>query len=637
MSSAQSCTLFALTLFGTSAAQLQASKPNILFIVIDDLGFTDVGFRSHDINTPVIDSLARTGIVLNQYYVQDVCSPSRATFQTGRYAMHHSVVDWIPPGSAYGLPLNETTMAQKMQEGGYRTHASGKWHLGFYKWEMTPTFRGFESFVGFYSGGEDYFTHQAGGGAYDFRRDPTPFCGENCSQVAWVDNHVYSTTVFTTEAVRVINAFDFSGKPLFYYLAYQGVHSPAQVPDSYIEPYNTSISDPVRRTFAGMLSCVDEGIGNVTAALKAAGAFENTLFVFTADNGGPTTTGDGVGARNWPLRGGKHSIWEGGVRATGFIAGSETLLGVATQDFREYQGLMHGADWLPTLSSVAGYDLNGTQPLDGVNQWLALTSLNPVGPRTHIVLGNSTNMCSWPKNDPRYHGRATIARDGADLPNGATENGDTLGCGFSIRENAEDRHWKLIFGYGGGPDQWCNKTKGGPSCGTPNQTTVTLDTTNATCQVVQGLCYHGNDLNHVVVAKGNLSACCDLCMHEKDCRGWTYNEGESECWLKSTMKGGDVTGQCTSGNDGTTPLPPPSPPSPSPSGTECPNGWCLFDTASDPYEEKEISAGFPDIVSSMQAEMATVLKTYTEYVIDKNCPPQKFQNTTQGRAWAPWC
>jgi arylsulfatase B/arylsulfatase I/J len=143
-----------LSLAGLAVA---VKQPHVLFIVMDDLGFDDVGFRSGSdynvsgIRTPTIDALAADGIILNQYYVQDVCSPSRATFMTGRYAMHHTseyndrrharshshafshsrvpVVDWIPPASAYGLPLNETTMAEKFQEAGYKTHASGKWHM----------------------------------------------------------------------------------------------------------------------------------------------------------------------------------------------------------------------------------------------------------------------------------------------------------------------------------------------------------------------------------------------------------------------------------------------------------------------------------------------------------------------------
>lgn len=158
------------------------------------------------------------------------------------------------------------------------------------------------------------------------------------------------------------------------------MHAPAQVPTHYTDTYNTSIADPKRRTFAGMLSAVDEGITNVSKALAAKQQTANTLWVFTADkyvslqvllllrfpsccsllivlvcSGGPTTTGDGVGARNWPLRGGKHSIWDGGVRATAFISG----VGIAPSSSASnmFRGLMHGADWLPTLSSVAGYDL----------------------------------------------------------------------------------------------------------------------------------------------------------------------------------------------------------------------------------------------------------------------------------------
>ena len=263
-----------------------AKAPHVLFVVVDDLGFDDVGFRSgNEIHTPNIDAFAKSGLVLDQYYVQDVCSPSRSTFMTGRYAMHHSVVDWIPPASAYGLPLNETTLAQLFKRAGYATHMSGKWHMGFYKWAMTPTFRGFDSFVGFYSGGEDYFTHESGG-AYDFRRDPSPNCGEGCSQIAWQDQGSYSTTVFSEEAVRVVGAHDPSRQPLFLYLAFQGVHSPAQVPPAYEQQYEESITDPKRRTFAGMLSAVDEGIGNVTKALAAKGMLEDTLIVFTTDNGG---------------------------------------------------------------------------------------------------------------------------------------------------------------------------------------------------------------------------------------------------------------------------------------------------------------------------------------------------------------
>ena len=200
-------------------------KPNVVFIVVDDLGWDDVGFRNNgEIHTPNIDDLANEGVVLDRYYVPDVCSPSRASFMTGRYPFHTSIVDWIPPGSPYGLPLNETTLAEKFNKAGYISRATGKWHLGFYKWEHTPTFRGFHSFKGFYSGGEDYFSHVSSG-AYDFRTDKQPNCGKDCSILNTDDQGRYSTTVFSEEAVRIVKSHDRT-KPMFLYLAYQGVHSP---------------------------------------------------------------------------------------------------------------------------------------------------------------------------------------------------------------------------------------------------------------------------------------------------------------------------------------------------------------------------------------------------------------------------
>ena len=432
-----------LLLFALAGVALADSRPNVVFIVVDDLGWDDVGFRSQQIETPTIDTLASRGRVLQSYYVQDVCSPSRATFMTGRYAMHHSIVDWIPPASPYGLPLNETTMAEKFKSAGYATHASGKWHLGFYKPEFTPTFRGFDSFLGFYSGGEDYFTHMAGD-AYDFRRDSSPRCGHNCSQVNSEDQGTYSTFAFTREAVRVVDEHPFDEQPLFLYLAYQGVHAPAQVPASYEKKYEKSITDAKRRTFAGMLSAVDEGIANVTDALQRKGALDNTIIVFTSDNGGPTLGGDAVGSRNHPLRGGKHSVWEGGVRATSFIVGPGIPRG------NDYFPLMHGADWLPTLGGFAGYDLKGTLPLDGVSHHDTLIGKSATPPRNGITIGNSTNLCSWKVGDAR--------RVKYEAESGWT--GAAVGCGFSIR----DGDLKLISGYGGNPDDWCNTTASGRVC-----------------------------------------------------------------------------------------------------------------------------------------------------------------------------
>lgn len=444
--------------------------PNIVFIVVDDLGHTDVSFRSpssSDIRTPAIDALRSNGVLLNNYYVHAVCSPSRSTFLTGRYAHHHGVVDWIPEQSTFGLPLNETTLAQKLKAANYSTKLTGKWHAGFYKWALTPTFRGFDEFVGFYSGGEDYFTHKNGEG-YDFRRDSSPNCGANCSIVNTADAGVYSTEVFSREAVRMISEHPSeSDTPLFLMVTYQGVHSPSQAPQRYIDMYNDTISDSTRRTFAGMISAVDEGIFNITEALREKGMYDDTVFVFTSDNGGPIQGGDATGTRNWPLRGGKHSVWEGGVRATAFVSYEQFS---DTAKNSAYDGLMHGADWFATLADVGGYDLNNTLPLDGLSHWAQICTgaTNDNEDDRTIALGNATDLCSWPiPNDPR---RGRFLRKGhkdavkyeggyyfsASDGSGAS-GGDMPSCGFAIKKG----DYKLIQGYGGSPMWTCNISDAG--------------------------------------------------------------------------------------------------------------------------------------------------------------------------------
>eukprot|EP01065_Artemidia_motanka_P018039 TRINITY_DN2140_c0_g2_i1.p1 TRINITY_DN2140_c0_g2~~TRINITY_DN2140_c0_g2_i1.p1 ORF type:complete len:603 (+),score=210.53 TRINITY_DN2140_c0_g2_i1:52-1809(+) len=577
-----------------AAAAAAGARPNIVMIVMDDLGWDDVGFRSHQIRTPHIDQLAKDGVVLDRYYTQDVCSPARATFMTGRYPMHHGIVDWIPPASAYGLPTNETTVANLLNRSGYDTHAVGKWHLGLYKESLTPTFRGFRSFYGFYGGGEDYFKHVSGG-AFDWHRDPEPYCNASCRQIPAQDAGGYSTQLFSAEAVRVVQQHNTS-KPLFLYLAYQAVHSPAEVPSSYSDAYNTTISDKKRRTFAGMLSCADEGIGNVTAALRARGMMDNTVIVFTTDNGGPTTTGDGVGARNWPLRGGKHSIWEGGTRATGFIWGP----GAGVAGGGVYSGLMHGADWLPTICDAAGASTSGTLPLDGVSQWAQLQApASAKSPRDGFVYGNSTNDCQW---------HPVLGK---------------LQCGFGIRHE----QWKLVRGYGGGPDTWCNTSASGPVCATPGATTSA-----SSCNVTEGVCYPSNDIRSF--ATNSTADCCAACDADGSCVGWTLNRGRQGgpmCYLKHALAHADG---CT-GESGAKSGVPPAP------AHSCPGGHCLYDVLADPSEVSEVGAENPEVLSDMVQRLDALLASgYHEYQKDPNCKTVvyiKDPSVPTGKVWAPWC
>ena len=304
--------------------------PHILMIVMDDLGSYDLGMHGTGMHTPNCDSLAKNGIYLDSYYVLPYCSPTRSALLSGKYPIHTGVQIPIARKSTSGLPLEDETLADLLLRN-YTTHAVGKWHIGHSSWEQTPTFRGFDSFYGFYGGGQDYFKHFSEGG-YDMRYDRKPKCGEGCSQI--VDERGnYSTHVFTREALHIIqdyakattnrNQQDSSNKQLFLYLAYQAVHCPNEVPDHYIHPRYTSQTGwtDQRKSYAGMLTAADEGIGNVTAALKSIGLWEDTLVIFTTDNGGPVYAGCPQGSSNYPKRGGKASVWEGGITGDAFLSG----------------------------------------------------------------------------------------------------------------------------------------------------------------------------------------------------------------------------------------------------------------------------------------------------------------------------
>ncbi len=261
-------------------------KPNILFIVMDDLGSNDLGLHGSGIKTPISDSLAREGLYLNNYYVLPTCTMTRIALMTGRYPYRMGQYDVIRAPQERGMPVDEETLPQVLRRAGYQTHAIGKWHLGHAKYEQLPTFRGFKSFFGFHVGGaQDYFSHISRNDAYDMRWEKREFCGEDCSEI--VDERGnYSSHIFGREAVRVINEHESSTGPLFLYLAFQAVHFPLEVPDEYVELYDDTNWDTTRKYYAGMLTAADEAIGQVKLAMEKRGLWKDTLVVFTTDNGG---------------------------------------------------------------------------------------------------------------------------------------------------------------------------------------------------------------------------------------------------------------------------------------------------------------------------------------------------------------
>jgi arylsulfatase A-like enzyme len=356
---------FLAAVVASSTMSRAAEKPDIVFFLIDDLGYADCGFNGgKDIRTPHIDALAKGGTNLAAHYVQPVCSPTRAALMTGRYATHTGVYTIVRPHAKWGLPLAERTLANALKEAGYTTAITGKWHLGEFDPAYVPTARGFDHQYGHYFGAIDYFTHIRDGSP-DWYRDGQPLKEEG-----------YSTELLAREACRLIEAQG-KGTPLFLYVPFNGVHSPLQVPEKYLAPY-ANLSGK-RKTMAGMLAAVDEAIGQVVAALEKAGRRKNTLIVFSADNGGPTSFSND----NGPLRAAKGTLYEGGVRAAAFANWPGRIPAGAT-----LQEPMHIIDWYPTLVKLAGGALEQKLPLDGRDVWPMLTQ-GAKSPHESILLVQS--------------------------------------------------------------------------------------------------------------------------------------------------------------------------------------------------------------------------------------------------------
>ena len=362
-----------LSILADPARAQEMGKPHILYILADDLGFADVGFKGSEIATPNIDALAAGGAHLTQFYTQALCTPTRAALMTGRWPLRYGLqTGVIPSGATYGLAQDETLLPQILAEAGYRTALVGKWHLGHGDRAMWPRQRGFDYFYGPLVGEIDHFKHEAHG-VTDWYRDNELLVEEG-----------YDTDLFGADAIRLIEGHDPS-VPLFLYLAFTAPHTPYQAPEEWLGRY-AHIDDPERRAYAAMISAMDNQIGKVVAALEAAGLRDDTLIVFHSDNGGTRNkmfTGESAVAgelppRNDPLREGKGSLYEGGTR----------VIALANWPGRiapgEAPGLMHVVDMLPTLATLAGTPLLGTHPLDGMDVWQAVAAAQP-SPREDMV------------------------------------------------------------------------------------------------------------------------------------------------------------------------------------------------------------------------------------------------------------
>lgn len=349
-------------------------RPNIILIVTDDLGYSDVGFNgSKDITTPSLDELAHNGTIFSSSYVaHPFCGPSRAALMTGRYPHTIGSQFNLPANSEVsvgkGIPLEETFMSKMLQDAGYYTGAIGKWHLGAVP-GYHPNERGFDDFYGFLGGGHKYFPEEysatyakqkAAGQEviFDYLK-PLEHNGKI------VENPIeYLTDELSRKAVDFVNSASKKKNPFFLYLAYNAPHVPLEAKAEDLEKFK-HIEDKDRRTYAAMVYAVDRGIGELVTALKESEEYKNTLIVFLSDNGGKLSKG----ATNFPLREGKGSTCEGGYRVPMLFHWPEKIaLG------NKFSYPVSSLDLYPTFAGLAKADTSEDKKLDGKNIWAAVSS-----------------------------------------------------------------------------------------------------------------------------------------------------------------------------------------------------------------------------------------------------------------------
>ena len=341
------CVMSTIDIVDSSTKVNAGATPNIIFFLLDDFGYADLSATGAEYNTPNLDEFYGNSIELRSHYIGLLCSPSRTQILTGRYAWNFgiSTMQAFGPSSLSNIPAGVPTIGNLLQEyTSYSTYVVAKWHVGLSTWEHTPLYRGFDHFYGFYTAGVDYYNKTAFG-YLDWRED---------NNVDYATQYTFSTW---SSRDRLLNIIDTHGSgenpnPFYVYAALQAPHETLEFVDSDFAQNCDHVENiDTRQLYCLNMMAVDQLFGEVVEGLKQNDLWEDTLIIFSSDNGG-TYSG---GACNYPYRGGKAGFFEGGVRTIALVGG-----GYIPSDQMGWKrtGLMHGADWTPTLLSIVGLDVN---------------------------------------------------------------------------------------------------------------------------------------------------------------------------------------------------------------------------------------------------------------------------------------
>jgi len=332
----------------------------VVFILSDDQGWADIGYHNPEIRTPNLDKLAREGVEFDCHYVQPQCTPTRVALLTGRYPSRFGP-HCTQASNDQSYPVGTPTMATMFKTLGYETALAGKWHMGSTP-EWGPNHHGFDHSYGSLAGAV---------GMYDHRyRLSSPYAQTWHRNHAFVGEEGHATDLVTREAIRWIEQE--RDCPFFLYVPYHAVHTPLVAEEKWLA-LNAHIAAPDRRLYAACVSHMDDCIGRIVAALDRTGQRENTLVVFSSDNGAQVNHKGGAYpppdpklrnfSSNAPLRGQKTEAYEGGMRVPAFANWPGRLAP------RKVTAPMHIVDWMPTFAVLLGYMSEFDGQLDGRNVW----------------------------------------------------------------------------------------------------------------------------------------------------------------------------------------------------------------------------------------------------------------------------